>query len=298
MGTATTGACALHTPAGAATLRAAHRRPRTTCSNALAAAACALAAGVPARRDRARASKRFEPVTGRSQLQRVRARRRERRRWSTTATTPIPIRCAPRSTCSPRCPAPRLLVLGDMGEVGDQGPAVPRRGRRLCARRAASTRSGPRARSARTRRRAFARRARTSPTSRRCSRRSARRRACAGVLVKGSRFMKMERVVAALHRRTGGDAHAPSRRGSEAPCCLAWPSGCRRYSPEFGFLRVFQYLTFRAVMAAMTALLIGLAFGPVGDPPPHRAEDRPADARLRRARRTWPRAARRRWAAC
>jgi len=33
-------------------------------------------------------------------------------------------------------------------------------------------------------------------------------------------------------------------------------------SPEFGFFRVFQYLTFRAVMAAMTALLIGLAFGP------------------------------------
>ena len=29
-------------------------------------------------------------------------------------------------------------------------------------------------------------------------------------------------------------------------------------SPEFGFFRVFQYLTFRAVMAAMTALLIGL----------------------------------------
>jgi len=33
-------------------------------------------------------------------------------------------------------------------------------------------------------------------------------------------------------------------------------------SPEFGYFRVFQYLTFRAVMAAMTALLIGLAFGP------------------------------------
>ena len=32
--------------------------------------------------------------------------------------------------------------------------------------------------------------------------------------------------------------------------------------PEFGFLRVFQYLTFRAVMAAMTALLIGVAAGP------------------------------------
>ncbi len=34
------------------------------------------------------------------------------------------------------------------------------------------------------------------------------------------------------------------------------------YPEELGFLRVFQYLTFRAVMAAMTALLIGLAFGP------------------------------------
>ncbi len=34
------------------------------------------------------------------------------------------------------------------------------------------------------------------------------------------------------------------------------------YPDEFSFLRVFQYITFRAVMAAMTALLIGLAFGP------------------------------------
>ena len=31
---------------------------------------------------------------------------------------------------------------------------------------------------------------------------------------------------------------------------------------KFGVLRVFQYLTFRAVMAAMTALLIGLTLGP------------------------------------
>src|SRR5438128_2065429 len=31
---------------------------------------------------------------------------------------------------------------------------------------------------------------------------------------------------------------------------------------EFGFFRVFQYLTFRAVMAAMTALLIGVVAGP------------------------------------
>jgi phospho-N-acetylmuramoyl-pentapeptide-transferase len=34
------------------------------------------------------------------------------------------------------------------------------------------------------------------------------------------------------------------------------------YPDEFSWMRVFQYITFRAVMAAMTALLIGLAFGP------------------------------------
>ena len=33
-------------------------------------------------------------------------------------------------------------------------------------------------------------------------------------------------------------------------------------SPELSFLRVFQYLTFRAVMAAMTSLVIGLVLGP------------------------------------
>jgi len=39
-----------------------------------------------------------------------------------------------------------------------------------------------------------------------------------------------------------------------------WLQG--HYPESFGFLRVFQYHTFRAVMAAMTALLIGLFFGP------------------------------------
>ena len=33
-------------------------------------------------------------------------------------------------------------------------------------------------------------------------------------------------------------------------------------SPDWGFLRVFQYITFRAVMAALTSLLIGLIAGP------------------------------------
>jgi hypothetical protein len=46
-------------------------------------------------------------------------------------------------------------------------------------------------------------------------------------------------------------------------------------STEFGSFRVFQYLTFRAVMAALTALLIGLIAGPF--------KDRPADSRIRHA---------------
>jgi phospho-N-acetylmuramoyl-pentapeptide-transferase len=44
------------------------------------------------------------------------------------------------------------------------------------------------------------------------------------------------------------------------PSLALWLQGL---SPDFGFLRVFQYLTFRAVMAAMTALLVGLAVGPM-----------------------------------
>jgi phospho-N-acetylmuramoyl-pentapeptide-transferase len=39
----------------------------------------------------------------------------------------------------------------------------------------------------------------------------------------------------------------------------AWLQGVM---PEWGFLRIFQSTPFRAVMAAMTALLIGIAFGP------------------------------------
>ncbi|MDZ5455511.1 phospho-N-acetylmuramoyl-pentapeptide-transferase [Azohydromonas lata] len=36
-----------------------------------------------------------------------------------------------------------------------------------------------------------------------------------------------------------------------------------RFPEALGFLRVFQYLTLRALMAAMTALLIGIGFGPL-----------------------------------
>ena len=53
--------------------------------------------------------------------------------------------------------------------------------------------------------------------------------------------------------------------------------------PEWGFLRVFQYLTFRAVMAALTALLIGLVAGAQSHTLPHCGQDRSAGARVRDA---------------
>ena len=79
----------------------------------------------------------------------------------------------------------------------------------------------------------------------------------ASVLVKGSRFMKMERVVQAII------AHAQQQQRTRSrPMLLSLAQWLQTLSPEFGFLRVFQYITFRAVMAAMTSLLIGLIAGP------------------------------------
>ena len=46
------------------------------------------------------------------------------------------------------------------------------------------------------------------------------------------------------------------------PVLLSLATWLQALSPEFGFFRVFQYLTVRAVMAAMTALVIGIVAGP------------------------------------
>jgi len=84
----------------------------------------------------------------------------------------------------------------------------------------------------------------------------------ASVLVKGSRFMRMERVVEALSARPAQEVAGHAEIVWRSFMLLSLAQWLQSLSPEFGVFRVFQYLTFRAVMAALTALLIGLAAGP------------------------------------
>jgi UDP-N-acetylmuramoyl-tripeptide--D-alanyl-D-alanine ligase len=109
----------LHTPQGdvAAALPMAGLH---NVKNALAAAACALAVGVPLAQV-AQGLEGFEPVQGRSRLHRL--------RWRGQALTlvddsynanPDSVRAAIDVLAS--LERARWLVLGDMGEVGDQGP--------------------------------------------------------------------------------------------------------------------------------------------------------------------------------
>ena len=119
----------LATPGGR--LRASTRGPgRHMARNALAATAAALADRRRARRGRARARRHFAPSRGGWR----RCAPRPARSCSTTRTTPIPIRCAPRSTCSPHAPADTLAGVGRHGRGGRAGSRVPSRDRRLRAR--------------------------------------------------------------------------------------------------------------------------------------------------------------------
>ena len=86
--------------------------------NALAATACALAAGV-APEVIARALSNFAPVKGR--LQRKQGRHGGLVIDDTYNANPDSMRAAIDALVT--LPAPRCLVLGDMGEVGSQGPA-------------------------------------------------------------------------------------------------------------------------------------------------------------------------------
>jgi UDP-N-acetylmuramoyl-tripeptide--D-alanyl-D-alanine ligase len=107
----------LRTPEGTAPVTL-HVAGRHNVKNAQAAAACALSAGVPLAAV-VQGLQAFEPVKGRS-----RALSLDGGQISLVDDTynanPDSVRAA--IDVLAELPAPRLLVLGDMGEVGDQGP--------------------------------------------------------------------------------------------------------------------------------------------------------------------------------
>ena len=113
-------AARIETPAGRfdVALRVAGRH---NVKNALAAAACALAAGCPlAAVGEGLAA--FAPVKGRSQVQRVALGERAVTLIDDSYNAnPDSVRAAIDVLAG--LPGPRWLILGDMGEVGDQGPA-------------------------------------------------------------------------------------------------------------------------------------------------------------------------------
>lgn len=97
-----------------------HIAGRHNVTNALAAAACAQAAGAP-RAAIAQGLSAFTPVQGRSRAFSVRAAEREITVVDDTYNAnPDSMHAA--IDVLAELPGPQLLVLGDMGEVGDQGP--------------------------------------------------------------------------------------------------------------------------------------------------------------------------------
>lgn len=182
--------------------------------NALAAIACALATGVSLE-DIARGLDAFEPVNGRSRASALQLKDGHRLTLvdDTYNANPDSVRAAIDVLAS--LPGPRLLVLGDMGEVGDQGErfhaevgawARERGIDTLHALGAASTHSVA----------AFADpdRARHFEAIESLNEAVVAALSQAGsVLVKGSRFMRMERVVQAI---VAAAVPSPEQRKEEA----------------------------------------------------------------------------------
>jgi UDP-N-acetylmuramoyl-tripeptide--D-alanyl-D-alanine ligase len=109
----------LKTSEGTAPVRL-HIAGRHNVKNALAAAACALSAGVSLGAV-VQGLQAFEPVKGRSRALMVQQGERVLSLVDDTYNAnPDSVRAA--IDVLAELPAPRLMVLGDMGEVGDQGP--------------------------------------------------------------------------------------------------------------------------------------------------------------------------------
>jgi len=194
----------LHTPAGTAAL-ALQAAGNHNLHNALATTAAALAAGVPLDAVQ-RGLVAFRPVSGRSQLGvLVHGGQRITLVNDSYNANPDSVRAAIDLLAS--LPGPQWLVLGDMGEVGDQGPAfhaevgAHARAAGIAQLWTAGAMSADAAR-------AFGAGARHFDNAQAIVAALDQAPACGAVLVKGSRFMRMEQVVAALQARAGQTAAA------------------------------------------------------------------------------------------
>ncbi len=167
-----------------------HIAGRHNVRNSLAAVACALAAGVPVNAIEAGLAA-FRPVKGRSRASALQVGSHSVTLVDDTYNAnPDSVRAA--IEVLSELPAPRLLVLGDMGEVGDQGPRF-------------HAEVGAYARSLQVDHLFTLGEQSTQCGGRHFADVDALNRAVlqllpqlGSVLVKGSRFMKMERVVSAL----------------------------------------------------------------------------------------------------
>jgi UDP-N-acetylmuramoyl-tripeptide--D-alanyl-D-alanine ligase len=184
----------LHTPRGDAATTL-HVAGAHNVRNAQAATACALAAGAPLAAVVA-GLQAFVPVKGRSAAQRLHWRGRDMTLVDDSYNAnPDSVRAAIDVLAG--LPGPRWLLLGDMGEVGDQGPAFHAEIGRYAQERGldAFWCAGPACAEAAA---AFGAGARHYAEVPALLAALADAPAAGSVLVKGSRFMQMERVVQAL----------------------------------------------------------------------------------------------------
>ena len=185
--------------------------------NSLAAATCALAAGVPLAAI-ANGLAGFAPVKGRSRALVVPVQGRTVTVVDDTYNAnPDSMRAAIEVLAA--LPAPRLLVVGDMGEVGDQGPAFHREAGEH-ARAAAIDKLLTLGEQSRQVAAGFGDADAYCPDIDTLNARVLALLPVAGsVLVKGSRFMKMERVVAAIE--AAGTPQPPTTRQEGSTMAVA-----------------------------------------------------------------------------